>query len=92
MSFILIGFGRRTRKDFGATGQMQQCARCANTIFYHLVRTNSWITFFFIPIFPYRSEFRVECPVCLHGLKLKATEVKAAWQGALNVYVSRDPN
>lgn len=90
MSFILVGFGKRTRKDFGETGRVQQCIWCSNSVFYHLVRTNTWFTYFFIPIFPYRSEYRIECPICHNGLALKKAEIKAALRGTLNVYVSRD--
>jgi zinc-ribbon family len=90
MSFILIGFGRRTHKDLGETGTVQTCARCSNSIFYHLVSSHTWFTCFFIPIFPYRSAYRIECPVCFHGIELRRSEIKAAKQGTLNVYVSSD--
>ncbi len=90
MAFILIGFGRRTHKDFGETGYVQPCVRCANAVYYHLVRIRTYFTCFFIPIFPYRSEYRVECPVCLHGVQLRGTEIKAAKQGTLKLYVSND--
>jgi hypothetical protein len=91
MSFILIGFGRRTRKDFGETGPVQDCFRCNNSVFYHLVNTKTWLTCFFVPIFPYRSEHRVECPICHNGVELKGAEIVAARQGTLKVYVSSDP-
>jgi zinc-ribbon family len=90
MSFILIGFGKRTHKDFGETGRTLKCLRCSNPVVYHLTRINTYFTFFFIPIFPYRSAYRIECPICLHGIELRGSEIKAAKQGTLNVYVSSD--
>ncbi len=90
MSFILIGFGRRSRTDFGETGGAQVCFHCSNHIFYHLIRARTFFTFFFIPIFPYKSEYRIECPVCQQGIQLRGSEIKAARQGTLDVYVSRD--
>ena len=90
MSFILIGFGRQTRKDLGETGYTQICPLCTSSMFYHLIRSHTWLTFFFVPVFPYRSEYRIECPVCHNGLKLNRSEVKAAKQGTLKIYVTHD--
>lgn len=90
MSFILIGFGRQTRKDFGETGPEQFCFRCYNPVFYHLVHLKTWITCFFVPVLHYRSEYRVECPICHYGVELQGEEIDAARQGTLKVYVSRD--
>jgi hypothetical protein len=91
MSFIIIGFGRQIRKDFGTKGHTQQCVRCTNSVFYHLVHTKTYFTFFFVPIFSYRSEYRVECPICHHGVELQGEEIEAAKHGTLKVYVSDDP-
>lgn len=90
MAFILIGFGRRTQKDFGETGYVLPCVHCSNNVYYHLVCIRTYFTFFFIPIFAYRSQYRVECPVCLHGVELRGAEIKAARQGSLKLYVSND--
>lgn len=92
MSFILIGFGKRTRRDFGETGSEQRCFICFNPVFYHFIHLKTWITCFFVPIFPYRSEYRVECPICLHGIELRDAEIEAARQGTLKVYVSSAQN
>ncbi len=90
MSFILVGFGKRTTRDLGETGSAQRCFRCTNSVIYHLVHTKAWFTCFFIPVFSYKSEYRIECPVCRHGIELRGTEIKAARQGTLKVYVPRE--
>jgi hypothetical protein len=90
MSFILIGFGKQTRKDLGETGYPQQCAQCGNSIIYHLIINRTFFTCFFIPIFSYRTEYRIECPVCRSSIRLQADEIKAAKQGTLNVYVTHN--
>lgn len=85
MSFILIGFGKKTCKDLGETGPEQQCVWCSTRVFYHLILTRTWFTYFFIPIVPYRSEYHVECPACQSGVRLADDEVKAAKQGELKL-------
>lgn len=87
MSFILIGFGKKTVKDLGETGEQQQCFSCANMVFYHLILVRTWFTYFFIPIIPYRNQYFVECPACLHGMEISGSEVKAAKLGELRIYV-----
>lgn len=89
MSFTIIGFGRRTRIDYGAITSLE-CPRCSNNVSYHLVRTRIWFTYFFIPIFPYKTEYNAECPICAYNIKLQGEEVEAARQGALNIHVFYD--
>jgi hypothetical protein len=85
MSLILIGFGKRTFKDLGETGREQLCVWCSNLVFYHLILVRTWFTYFFVPIFSYRSEYRIECPICACGIELLDEEVKAAKCGELSL-------
>jgi hypothetical protein len=85
MSFIIIGFGRKTSKDLGETGQEQQCVWCSNMVFYHLILVRTWVTYFFIPLFVYHSEYRVECPSCSYGIEIRGDEIKAAKRGELSL-------
>jgi hypothetical protein len=85
MSFILIGLGRKTSEDLGETGQEQKCVWCSSVVFYHLVLVRTWFTYFFIPLFAYRSEYRVECPLCSHGVAIRGNEIKAAKRGELRL-------
>src|SRR4051812_41625314 len=59
MSFILIGFGKKTFKDLGESGPAHRCVWCSKMVSYRLVRALTWFNWFFIPVFPYRREYRV---------------------------------
>lgn len=85
MSFTLVGFGKVTVKDLGETGLEQQCVWCSARVFYHLILTRTWFTYFFIPVIPYRSEYRVEWPTCRNGILIKGGEVEAAKRGELKL-------
>ena len=85
MSFILIGFGKKTVKDLGETGQQQRCVSCSQLVSYHLVMVRTWLTYFFIQIFPYRNQYFVECPACAWGIEISGSEVKAAKRGELRI-------
>jgi hypothetical protein len=87
MSFILIGFGKQTRKDLGQTGVVQQCVWCHNLVFYHLIILRTWFTYFFIPVFPYRREYLAECPICASSITIQGDEIRAAKQGELKISI-----
>lgn len=83
MSFILIGIGKKTSKNLGAAGQEQPCVWCSYVVFYHLILTRTWLTYFLIPVIPYRSEYHLQCPACARSMMLSGEEVKAAKRGEL---------
>lgn len=85
MSLTIIGFGKVTSKDLGEIGLEQSCVWCSAIVFYHLVLVRTWFTYFFIPIIPYRSVYRVTCPACGEGIPLSGEEVKAAKRGELSL-------
>ena len=78
MSLTIIGFGKITVSDLGETGSEQNCVWCSSRIFYHLILIRTWFTYFFIPLIPYRSEYGVECPACLNGVRITGRELEAA--------------
>lgn len=88
MSFILIGVGKRTRRDLGEVSQPLPCLRCNNHIAYHHIHVRTWLTGFFVRVYSYRSEHILECPICHHGIRLQGAEVEAAKQGTLKVYMA----
>lgn len=90
MSFILIGFGKRTFKDLGETGTKQQCVWCGTTMSYHVIRIRTWFTYFFIPVFPYRSVFLIQCSSCRQGVEIRGQEIKAAKHGELRLSIYHD--
>lgn len=85
MSFTLIGFGKTTRDDLGTTGKEQPCVWCSVRVYYHLILVRTWFTYFFIPVFAYRSEHYLECPACARSVMLSRNEVKAARRGELTL-------
>lgn len=85
MSLILFTSGKQTFKDLGETGQEQRCVWCSQTVFYHLILVRTWLTYWFIPFLPYRSEYRIECLACAEGVWLRGDEAKAAKRGELKL-------
>lgn len=81
---LIIGFGRRKKRDRGEIVQVK-CPRCSNTVFYHYTHTRTWLTLYFIPILPYRSERRLECPICSHGMRIFRNEIEEVRQGTMNI-------
>jgi uncharacterized protein (DUF983 family) len=77
--FIIFGWGRQTRTEFGST-MLIQCPHCNNTKFWDLIKLRTWFTLFFIPLIPYSSEVLLVCPVCAHGLGLDDSQMAKAIQ------------
>jgi hypothetical protein len=85
MSFHLLGIGKLTYKDLGSTGTEQECIWCSNKVFYHLILVRTWLTYFFIPVLPYRKQYRMECPVCATGFFIYGSEIESAKLGELKL-------
>ena len=81
---IIVGFGRRRKNDLGEISAIQ-CPRCHNEVSYHLTHTRTWLTLYFIPVLPYRSERRLECPICSHGMRVFRNEIEALRQGEVSI-------
>lgn len=78
----LIWLGKPKGKDYGATLR-QQCKRCHNDVFYHLVQTQRWVSINFIPILPFSRRYRLECPICAHGREVVGAEIETHKRAAL---------
>ena len=63
MFFFIIGIGKRTIDRLGPAGR-RRCPNCGVTAEWSTVRVRSWVTLFFIPVFPYKTETVSLCPVC----------------------------
>lgn len=87
MSFTLITFGKKTFKDLGETGEEQRCVWCSRPVFYHLILARTWLTYFFIPVIPYRSGYLVQCPACSGAMEIRGDEIKAAKRGELRLHL-----
>ena len=42
------------------------CPRCNNTTQWVLQKTRHFITLFFLPVAPYKTDYLMYCPVCGH--------------------------
>ncbi len=72
---MFIIWGSRSReKVLGHTGQTYQCGHCNNASRYKVFRRQRWFTLFWIPIFPFNSEYYVACPICNYGVKVPKEE------------------
>lgn len=85
MSFIIVGVGRMTWTNLAPASQVQQCVWCARDVVYNLIWARSWLTCFFIPVYAYRQEYRIECPLCGGGIKIRSEEAHAARRGELTL-------
>jgi hypothetical protein len=87
MSLTIIGFGKVTSKDLGETGQEQPCVWCSARVFYHLILVRTWLTYFFIRVLPYRSDYRLVCPACARFVIIRGAEIKAARRGQIKLHI-----
>jgi hypothetical protein len=85
VSITIIGFGKIISKDLGEIGLEQICIWCSAHVCYHLVILRTWFTYFFIPVIPYRKEYRIVCPICSGNIRILGEEVEAARRGELTL-------
>lgn len=71
---ILFGWGFQTIKNFGVAFK-NLCGHCHNEEYWILTRTMTWFTLFFVPVFPYKVEYRLSCPVCQYGFSLNNEQI-----------------
>lgn len=75
--FILFGFDKETRRDYGAAFPVI-CPRCHNPTRLRVVEIKKWFTLFLIPILPYESTYWLRCEICSHGVKLSDDQFEKA--------------
>ncbi|MCL2796916.1 MAG: zinc ribbon domain-containing protein [Firmicutes bacterium] len=64
---IIFGWGFKTNKIFGSKNA--RCQVCNNMGFTY-IRTRTWFTLFFIPIFPIGTVWGKYCNICGNGFKM----------------------
>lgn len=72
---IIFGWGHQMIKNFGPTFR-QHCSHCNNDEYWVLMRTMTWFTLFFIPVFPYLKKYFLTCPVCEYGFILDSEQTE----------------
>ena len=71
--FVLFGFGHSTSQDYKLQ-DISHCNHCNNDTRWTISRAIKWFTLFFIPIFPYKTEYVTYCPICNSGFKITQEE------------------
>src|SRR5699024_11803132 len=56
LMFFIFGFGHQKRKNYGTTGQIN-CPNCNNEVAWKLEKVSHWFTLFFLPVFPYKTNY-----------------------------------
>ncbi|MCF8378164.1 MAG: zinc ribbon domain-containing protein [Bacteroidales bacterium] len=73
---VIFGFGHRTKKEFKLQENLY-CQHCNNTAQWKLGREAHWFTLFFIPVFPFKVEYWMVCPICRKGRRLNFHQFEA---------------
>ena len=67
----MILYGTRTFKfKKGHTSYKHLCDHCNNECEWELFNMWTWVTLFFIPIFPVYKKTVLVCPICGTGIKV----------------------
>lgn len=70
---MIIIFGTKNiSKNYGVVEKIE-CPHCHNTEFWHYIKSRSWFTLFWIPIFPISgAKHFIICPICERILYVEA--------------------
>jgi hypothetical protein len=71
---IIFGWWYLTTKIFGPVFK-NLCSNCNNEGYWVVKKVTKWFTIFFIPVFPYSTEYFLYCPTCEHGLYLNSQQI-----------------
>jgi hypothetical protein len=69
--FFIFGWGGGEPKYHGPTFAIP-CGNCDKKEPWSLVSITQYFTLFFIPIFPYETNYLLTCPICNHGTHITA--------------------
>ena len=72
--FFVIGSDRKTR----VIGPVEKrtCSHCNNTDFWELHELRDYVSIFFIPVIPYRTNYLLVCPICRLAREVDSAEVE----------------
>ncbi len=70
---LFFGFGHQTHKDIGPLNE-ELCPHCRQTHFRKLCKTKSWVTLFFVPTIPYKTEWVSRCTHCSGDVLIKESD------------------
>lgn len=70
---IIAGAGHPISKKF-ITLKIQHCFHCNNDTYWILEKTRYYISLFFLPVIPFKTEYLYYCPICGNSEKLGKEE------------------
>jgi hypothetical protein len=70
---IIAGAGHPKSEKF-ITLKTEYCQRCNNQSYWILEKTRYYVTLFFIPTVPYKTEFSFYCSICGNAIALDKNE------------------
>jgi len=72
---IIFGWGHVKKKTYGPVIR-HTCNHCHNIDNWYLIKISTWFTLFFVPIFPYKINYLLVCPICSWGIELEKNDFK----------------
>ena len=71
-------WGNRPRsKILGTTTKIFRCNHCGNDTPFQVRQNSNWFTIYFIPVFPFSTKYRFECPICEYGYEMGKEKANA---------------
>ena len=61
--FFVVGIGNRKTKVLGPV-EKRVCPNCGREDWWELHRLRDFVTLFFVPVFPYKTQHLIVCPIC----------------------------
>ncbi len=78
---FIAGAGPRTERYI--SHKSEYCFRCGNTNRWILQKTRYFITLFFLPVVPFKTEYTYSCPVCGNTIALTEEEFNEKLKNAV---------
>ncbi len=69
---IVAGAGHR-KNEKSQLKDDKYCFNCNNTSKWILQKSKHFLTLFFLPVAPYKTEYMLFCPICGNSIKLEKT-------------------
>ena len=67
--FFIFGFGDKQNKHHQVS-KTEHCYHCNNTSRWIATKTSDHFSLFFLPLFPYKTNYFYHCPICNHGREI----------------------
>lgn len=81
---IIFGWGRQFRKLIGITF-IENCWFCGQEASVGIIRVMTFFTLFFIPVFPYKTEYYVACEKCGDIQRLTVKQYNSIKTNAISI-------